>query len=68
MVLLIPVCFPPWQPVPARLGAGLVVVSGVLFSECVRLLIIYMFLGQDTEHRHSLSVLCHMQQPYLQCL
>jgi hypothetical protein len=50
--------------IPVRGGAEsdarLVVVSGSLYSGNVRLLIIQMFLGQNTEHRHSLSPLCHL--------
>lgn len=36
----------------------LMVVSGSPFSGNVRLLIIQMFIGQNTERRHSLSPLC----------
>ena len=41
-------------------AAGLEVMSGSLLSGSNRLLIIPMFPGQNTEHRHSLSPLCHL--------
>jgi hypothetical protein len=40
-------------------GSGLEVISGLLFSENVRLVIFQMFIGQNTECRHSLSPLCY---------
>lgn len=40
-------------------STGLVVVSGLLFSD-VKLLIILMFPGQNTKLRYSLSPLCHL--------
>jgi hypothetical protein len=41
---------------PSRPGAGVVVISGSLFLGSVRLLLIQMFPGQDTECRHGLSL------------
>ena len=41
-------------------GTGLVIISGSLSSENIRLLIIHMFIGQNTKHRHSLAPLCHL--------
>lgn len=38
-------------------GSGLEVISGLLFSENVRLVIFQMFIGQNTERKHSLSPL-----------
>lgn len=47
-------------PCPGPMGVGPVAVSDSLFSGRVRLLTIQMFIGQNTESRHSLSLLCHL--------
>lgn len=49
-----------WEAHVGLPGAGLVIVSGWLFSENVRLVILQMFPGQNTECRHSPSPLQHL--------
>ena len=49
----------PGRP-PGLHGTGLLTISGLSFSGNVRPLIIQMFSGQNTEHRHGLSPLCQL--------
>ena len=59
-VFVVSSLLPILRAMQARLAPASWWAQACCFSENVRLLIIQMFTGQNTERRHSLSPLCHL--------